>query len=404
MTRNDDFDRALSDWFEAGALASPPVGGLERVLETTRRQRPRPGWLAGPGSQWLGEPARARLLLPAGLQWSTLLVLLALVAIVVGAVVVGSRLVGDDRPGALAYAFNGDIFVADWDGANAVLIADGDPWGGEGSEMCGSFGANGRMWSPDGRLLAFGSERDTCGWTTRIADPRGSAIATLEGGNHAWSPDSTRIATFDELGSIWIYDNDGVIQSRLQAPLGLRADVVVGEWSVDGAFVVISQGSQTWQIPTDGGAARRLSVGDTAPQLSPDGSRIAFTDGGALWVASPGQTDRRELVPNVDRDFIWSPRGDRIAFVGVPDEPDGTRGNFIGVVDPTTGEVSWPLGRGLPEPGLELQDYSANGDLILYSVSESATAGLWSVSLSSGESRQLVPGEAQGEWRPPTDP
>ena len=57
MTGHDDFDRTLAGWLEAEAASPAPAGGLERVLAATRRRRPRPAWLAGPGSHWVGEAA-----------------------------------------------------------------------------------------------------------------------------------------------------------------------------------------------------------------------------------------------------------------------------------------------------------------------------------------------------------
>src|SRR5919201_2698842 len=54
---------------------------------------------------------------------------------------------------SLAYALDGDIYVADQDGSNAVKIADGpavDECGG-----VGKYWAEGPMWSPDGRYLAY---------------------------------------------------------------------------------------------------------------------------------------------------------------------------------------------------------------------------------------------------------
>ena len=58
-------------------------------------------------------------------------------------------------PGALAYAVDGDIYVADWDGANPVRIANGRP--PFDRPDCGPAGywAEGSIWSPDGRHLAF---------------------------------------------------------------------------------------------------------------------------------------------------------------------------------------------------------------------------------------------------------
>ncbi len=137
MTGHDDFDRALAGWFEADALAPAPAAGLDRVLDVTRRRRPRPAWLAGLGSHWVGEPPRAgsssgvRSLPRLGLRWSAALVLLLVIAALVGgAILVGARLFQPSplpagRLGHLAYGLDGDIFVADWDGRNPVRIADG---------------------------------------------------------------------------------------------------------------------------------------------------------------------------------------------------------------------------------------------------------------------------------------
>ena len=58
--------------------------------------------------------------------------------------------------GALAYDLDGDIYVADLDGSNAVKIADGRSTRGlprpANSE---NYSAEGSMWSPDGRYLAY---------------------------------------------------------------------------------------------------------------------------------------------------------------------------------------------------------------------------------------------------------
>jgi len=50
MIGHDDFDRTLADWFEADARSPVPAGGLDRVIDATRRRRPRPAWLADLGS------------------------------------------------------------------------------------------------------------------------------------------------------------------------------------------------------------------------------------------------------------------------------------------------------------------------------------------------------------------
>ena len=93
----NDIDRTLADWFEADALAQAPADGVERALDGARRRTPRPAWLAGPGSHWVGDSvgptSGAATLGRTGLRTSMALLLLLLVlALVAGAVLVGARL------------------------------------------------------------------------------------------------------------------------------------------------------------------------------------------------------------------------------------------------------------------------------------------------------------------------
>jgi hypothetical protein len=53
MTAQYDLDRALGAWFGAEAVPAPPAEPLTRVLETTRRRRPRPSVVASIGSHWV---------------------------------------------------------------------------------------------------------------------------------------------------------------------------------------------------------------------------------------------------------------------------------------------------------------------------------------------------------------
>ena len=84
---------------------------------------------------------------------------------------------------------DGDIFIADWDGRNPVRIADGFAGGKSG---CGSAGywAEGTMWSPDGRYLAYRSPRSQVDCdrpeadpipTVILADPAGHVVAEFPG-------------------------------------------------------------------------------------------------------------------------------------------------------------------------------------------------------------------------------
>ena len=100
-------------------------------------------------------------------------------------------------PGTLAYILDGDVYVADPDGSNAVKIANG-----VSADDCvghaGEYWAEGPLWSPDGRYLAY-RQRDCSNsesfGSVVISDAEGNVIATFPSGapgwKIAWSPDST---------------------------------------------------------------------------------------------------------------------------------------------------------------------------------------------------------------------
>jgi WD40-like Beta Propeller Repeat len=158
--------------------------------------------------------------------------------------------------GALAYAVDGDIFVAEWDGSNPVRIADGRPLRAHGepyrSNDCGvsEFGAgeyHDPTWSPDGRYLAYRHEDcDVAGDALSdvvISDPQGNVVSSFPSGGWGipWSPDSTRVAVWvswgEEPRTIGVYRLDGVRQTLLTGmpPWG-EADPV---WSPDGESLLL---------------------------------------------------------------------------------------------------------------------------------------------------------------------
>ncbi len=99
--------------------------------------------------------------------------------------------VGTDR---LAYGLHGDIYLADANGENPVRIANGIALNGRPGNCRSYWGEGAKIWSPDGRYLAFLGEvgrGGSCQRTVNIADAAGGIVASFpgEGWKIAWSPD-----------------------------------------------------------------------------------------------------------------------------------------------------------------------------------------------------------------------
>ena len=420
MTGHDDFDRTLARWFEADAVSPAPAGGLDRVIDDTRRRRPRPAWLAGLGSHWIAEEPdggsifSGRSLPGLGLRWSTALILLLIMAALVGgAVVVGARLLKPlplplGHLGHLAYGLDGDIYVADWDGRHPIQVADGLPEGGP--RECGSFWGEGPMWSPDGRHFAYRSDwgdpcRATSSGNVYLSDPQGRVVASFPGTGWgiAWSPDSTRVTTWVEVyQTIGVYGIDGVRQALFPLPPGQRA---IGDfdphWSPDGTSVLIRLAG-LWEMPLDGRSPWRVPADDPRfrwKDPSPDGALSAFVDGGALIVTATDSSQARVLLPegvSPALQILWSPTSDRIAFEAGPrnSAPDELR-----IVEVASGRVT-SLASVRGEGMSHLLRWSPDGDRILFWNADAANVNsLWSIRADGSDAQLLAPGTGWGDWQ-----
>jgi hypothetical protein len=357
--------------------------------------------------------------------WAIVIGLALLLALLGAAALVGSQLFWPTpaRVG-LAYGLDGDIFVADADGANAVRIADGRL-----ETACGAFVANGGLVSPDGRYIAYRSGwSDTCPRIVYLTDAAGHPVASFPGTgwNIAWSPDSSRLATWfgEDFG---VYGIDGVRQAVLDGSLMCCGDYDP-IWSPDGAdaLIVKTSAGTAYEVPTDGTPARLIPSQDPrswmarqgwspgAVAYSPDDAHAAIIDGRSLVVLAADGSQRQVVVdapldPSVEMRpgsrVLWAPTGERIAYVVARD----VRRNEVGLpvtqtfvvelVNPNTGRITDLATAPKLDQSIALIGFSPHGEWLLFSqVDELAQPSLWVANTDGSGARMLVDGTSDAGW------
>jgi len=315
----------------------------------------------------------------------------------------------------LAYGVEGDIYLADWDGANAILVADGIST----NDGCGGYRGEGTMWAPDGRHFAYRSGwDDACLPEVHVRDAQGRLVASVPGfgWDIGWSPDSNRFATWIEFWkTIAIYGLDGERQALLTVTPGCSGGGDIDPmWTPDGQSVLVPP----CEFPVDGGTPLRTtapeslvrSTGWTA-SWSPDGTRIAYVkstgDGetyeSSLVIAEANgtvlQVVHDESAPSEYGHLVWSPSGDRVLFTWTARTEDGDAANAsqeLRQVEIGSGHVTVIAA----EPAIQAIRFSADGDQILFTTSDDGYTGLWSINADGSDMQLLVPNTGFGDWQP----
>jgi dipeptidyl aminopeptidase/acylaminoacyl peptidase len=198
-------------------------------------------------------------------------------------------------------------------GKEAVWVIPGDGKVGVSIETERGFSDADSSWSPDGRSIAFASNR-AGGWHVFVADEHGAGARqiTTQAGEHrfpSWSPDGSRIA---------------FLSRSATAETGL----------------------DLWLINADGSSAKQLTqraLNEEDPRWSPDGRKVAFTMNGANH--EPRRIGIVDSTTGLAEDILpeewhgdsfsprWSPDGRRLAFVS---DESGRKSIFV--ISPSEGK------------------------------------------------------------------
>jgi TolB protein len=314
--------------------------------------------------------------------------------------------------GSLAYTLDGDVYVADPDGSNAVKIADGRP--ASDCHGIGEYWAEGPIWSPDGRYLAYrhtdceGAQDEW--WDVVISDAEGNVFASFpsEGWQISWSPDSTRVAVWVRWASpstIGVYGLDGDRQTQLTVPLGMHPG---GEhdpmWLPDGQSLMFPWSDVV--VPIDGSTPYHLELADLPTgglvTYSLDGSLVAYvTSRPSLMVAGSDGSEPRKVFGDWAGFLTWSPTGDRIAFT-TTGPGASSYSTELRILDVVTGTATL-LAESDESETLSVIDFSPQGDRIMFSRSDDrgGRSSLWSINAEGSDLRRLVAGTASGDWSSP---